>query len=401
VEAFEAIGRELRERWARSDFDENLFPALATEALERARPHEWCGQRELLGWLARSQVLPRQDAATFGQPPINLYRDDMLYIEALFWIDGTTEIHQHAFSGAFCVLDGSSVHAVYAFERTERISDQLQLGVLHAADVELLRPGQVRPITAGNSFIHALFHLERPTLSLVARTHQARSHAIQYSYYPPGLALDAFWRPQSLDRRLAVLGMLLDSGHPELRPFAATLVDGADATALVLALQQINVHERGFGLVGPLLERASSRHQRLVPMLRNVLDQDRARTLIMVRRRAIVTPELRFFLALLLNIPDRQRILELVRQRFPERDPVHTVVEWLREMQALPAEGGNSLGTELDEDGFWIVQRLLEGRSEAELTSEAARTGRALRAAQIAQQCFVLPFNSVLGRLLK
>jgi hypothetical protein len=34
-------------------------------------------------------------------------------IEALFWVDGTTSIHQHSFSGAFQVLAGKSIHSRY------------------------------------------------------------------------------------------------------------------------------------------------------------------------------------------------------------------------------------------------------------------------------------------------
>jgi hypothetical protein len=76
LEPFTTIGRELSECWARVNFDEQQFPALAVAALEAARVHERVGQREVLEWLATTAHLPRQGALGFGQPPVNLYRDE-------------------------------------------------------------------------------------------------------------------------------------------------------------------------------------------------------------------------------------------------------------------------------------------------------------------------------------
>jgi hypothetical protein len=400
VEPFTAIGRELSERWAQADLDERRFPALAVEVLEQARVHERCSQREVLRWVARTPLLPRQQELGFGQPPLTLYRDERIYIEALFWLDSTTTIHQHSFSGAFCVLEGSSVHATYAFRETQRFNEQLALGELRETGVELLKPGQVRPIAAGREFIHALFHLDHPTLSLVARTLQAPAHPIQYSYYPPGLALDGFWQPDGLARRLRVLDMLLESAHPELAPFAEAFAEGADATALTLLLLRLNAHHRGAALVAPLLDRARGRHGALAAALTGVLTRDRKRLLLMFRRGEVTKPDLRFMLALLLNVTGRARILALVGERYPDRDPVQTVMGWLREMHETPTENGNALGVDLDPEAFWVVEGLLEGKSEGEIVSRAAQAGRATTPARITQLCFMLPFNSVLGTLL-
>jgi hypothetical protein len=292
------------------------------------------------------------------------------------------------------------VHASYAFRETRRVNDQLLLGELTLTGIEVLAPGQVRPIAAGRAFIHALFHLDHPTLSVVVRTHHAAAHPIQYEYQPPGLALDPFWQSAGWTRRLDVLDTLLACAHPELRAFAEASVDAADAIALTKIVQRLNVHEQGFALVAPLLERARTRHGGLVDALSEVLTRERARTMLTQRRKTINEPGPRFLLALLLNVSGRKRILSLVRERHPERDPVQTVMQWLRAMHDTRTEHGNALGVELNAHSDWVLERLLEGKSESEIAAEAAREARDVSPMQIAQSCFMLPFNSVLGPLL-
>ncbi|AVP96090.1 hypothetical protein C7S18_02275 [Ahniella affigens] len=54
--------------------------------------------------------------ARFAEPPASLYRDAHFDNSALTWLDGTTSIHQHGFSGAFHVPAGGSIHARYSFK---------------------------------------------------------------------------------------------------------------------------------------------------------------------------------------------------------------------------------------------------------------------------------------------
>ncbi|MFN2514442.1 MAG: hypothetical protein ABR568_23900, partial [Pyrinomonadaceae bacterium] len=44
----------------------------------------------------------------FGNPPITLFAGPRFHIDVYYWLDGTTSIHQHSFTGAFQVLLGSS-----------------------------------------------------------------------------------------------------------------------------------------------------------------------------------------------------------------------------------------------------------------------------------------------------
>ena len=98
-----------------------------------------------------------------------MYRGRGFYIDVLFWLDGTTNIHQHGFWGAFQVLAGSSVHCRFGFDLAEEINHRLRIGKLRLLETELLGLGAIRKILGGELFIHSLFHLDRPSVSIVIR----------------------------------------------------------------------------------------------------------------------------------------------------------------------------------------------------------------------------------------
>lgn len=68
-------------------------------------------------------------------------------------------------------------------------SDRLSMGRTNFLNSELLRRGDVRTIHSGGRLIHALFHLDRPSVSLVVRTFNLDKGQPQYYYSRPYLAL--------------------------------------------------------------------------------------------------------------------------------------------------------------------------------------------------------------------
>lgn len=90
----------------------------------------------------------------------------------------------------------------------------------------------------------------------------------------------------------------------------------------------------------------------------------------------MTTSEHRFFLALLLNIPHRTNVLELVKRRFEDRDPVDTIADWVMELSTTRLLGSrepNILGVDgLDDEHLFVIRCLLEGLSREE-AKEALR----------------------------
>src|SRR5206468_3671410 len=145
-----------------------LFPDIAAQALLESdltgRVDSW----EIIRWVHTTPDLPRQQdpKGKFGDPPITLFTGARFYIDVYYWLDGTTSIHQHSFSGAFQVLLGSSVHSHYRFKKDREINPYFLIGEVLLQDVSLLTKGKIREIRPGGHFIHSLFHLERPSVTI-------------------------------------------------------------------------------------------------------------------------------------------------------------------------------------------------------------------------------------------
>ncbi|HEX8114133.1 MAG TPA: hypothetical protein VF516_40660 [Kofleriaceae bacterium] len=366
----EDLGAEIEHAWRDAQYRAEEFAAIAQAALERrALPaHTWV--ERIFRWFLSAPQIPHQPPHfAFGEPPIQLYAGRRFYIEALFWTDGTTAIHEHCFSGAFQVLMGGSIHTTYRFERTETISRELVLGKLAADRSELLRAGDIRPIVSGDRFIHSLFHLERPSLTLVVRTRHDAGSGPQYVYRPPGIAYDPFI-PDERAARLLRLLEVLDPQRPETSGLLAEMAASADLGSVVAMLVHwCSLHPIDPGACDALLAIVGRRHRALAESLRAAIQEARRQALIIHRRRSHRRPEHRFFLAMLLHVGDREQILQLVTQQFPGADPIELIMTWVEELVTAPS--GSVPGTmqnagleyDLGEAELKILHHLLRRRT--------------------------------------
>jgi hypothetical protein len=84
----------------------------------------------------------------------------------------------------------------------------------------------------------------------------------------------------------------------------------------------------------------------------------------------------RFLLALLLNVPERKMVLDLIKQRFPDADPVALAVGWIKEMAAIRIFGSpepNVLGIKnFETSHLTLFEGLLRGLSVDEIKTLAA-----------------------------
>ena len=331
-DALSALGARVGERWAPRFPDENAFAEIASDELEAAGFEG--GFDALTEALLSSDPLPKQinPDGTFGQPSVTAFRGDCFVIEVLYWLDGLVSIHQHGFSGAFGVLSGSSVHCRYRFREQSRVHAGMLLGRLELSSAEFLRPGQVRRIDSGPALIHSTFHLERPTVTLVVRTQAARENGPQYDYRPPSLAIDPFHRPPTLEKRLQILRMLARCRPALYFRSVRSLLEHTDLFAAYRILDQ-----------GFLLSEDVADRERLVALARAV-HGDRLGPLVPVleesaKRRALVAwrdretdDEVRLLFALLLNVPDRRTVFELLSLRYPEETSERVVLRCLKKL---------------------------------------------------------------------
>src|SRR5262245_16745461 len=162
MKLFQDLGARVQARWRAAGFDVEAFPDLALAALAETPPSRLVTVDEIVDWVRTAAALPFQPNlhSRFGEPPLTVFHAERFYIEVLFWLDGTTAIHQHSFSGAFHVLAGSSIHSEYTFTTAEQLNLRLKLGEVQLGSAELLQAGASRRIEPQDRFIHALFHLD-------------------------------------------------------------------------------------------------------------------------------------------------------------------------------------------------------------------------------------------------
>jgi hypothetical protein len=348
---FSILGDRIERAWRAAAYDSETFPEIARQLLAASELHNTVTCETILRWLVTCPQIPGQPVdMTFGDPPVRVYNGRRFYIEILCWNEGTTAIHQHSFSGAFQVLAGGSVHTSYAFEQRERIGQDLVLGDLRAHDSELLGPGDLQLIKPGNRLIHSLFHLGRPSITLVARTKHEGNRGPQYTYLKPGLGYDPFMPEDRIPRILRLLDAL-EARAPETVSLVMDLVSSADlATVVSLLLRWFRVNSITGDVRDTLLEVVSRRHANLAKVLRPALEEARRQALVIARRRRYHHPQHRFFLALLLNVGTRAQILNLVKKQYPDMDPIENIVSWTKAIvsSSRVAEGGGGALQEYD-----------------------------------------------------
>ena len=94
---------------------------------------------------------------------------------------------------------------------------------------------------------------------------------------------------------------------------------------------------------------------------------------ILNRRAYVKDPEHRFFMALLLNVEGRERIFGLIRQRFPDADPLEKVLDWvfdLAQTRVVGIESTNALGIPgFGDVEMYALEHLLHAKSDEEIAA--------------------------------
>lgn len=385
MELFQTLGAEVEQLWRDRNYDETLFPEIAAQALERANLPEKISAWEVIEWTLRERNLPEQRdlRGSFGDPPITLYNGPRFHIDVYFWLEGTTAIHQHSFCGAFQVMLGSSIHSHYEFERREKINVFTEIGEMSLKTVEYLAVGRVRKINAGRQYIHGLFHLDQPSATIVVRTYKSPLFLPQYSYYKPSLAVDPFFEEANTTKKLQCLSALFRANHPDTDKLVSELLEESDfqTTFAILSTVKNFLHGNQINQMfntgateqrfESFLEIARRRHGAAAETFPQVFAHQ-AKVNEIVKRRAYLTePEHRFFLALLMNVEGRERILSLIKERFPDADPIEKILDWtfdLANTKVLGLNIPNALGiADFGNLDLFVLENLLKSKTDEEI----------------------------------
>jgi hypothetical protein len=425
MQEFQELGNLIESRWRAQNYSEQLFPEIAAQALAESDLPAKVDPWEIIRWVHTTPTLPEQKdvPGRFGNPPITLFSGPRFHIDVYYWLDGTTSIHQHAFTGAFQVLLGSSIHSHYSFREDRILNEHFSIGELELQTVELLQVNDIKLIKPGRQYIHSLFHLERPSATITVRTEHTPSATPQYDYRKPYFAIDPFFQNVAMMKKLQTVTLLLGMKHREAESMIGDLVASSDFHTTYFILLDTAHHlrhdemEELFGLstgkerFNTILNKARTVHGELVDKFLSVLDEQERQQNIVLRRGNIKGEEHRFFLALLLNVASREKILGLVKQRFPETDPVEKILDWVEELsqtRVLGSKEANALGIEgFGDEHLFVFEHQLRGASVQDIKALASNgsqgfaTGLDQRLESVAQSLQnSMLFKSVLSQTL-
>jgi hypothetical protein len=365
MDFFSTLGARVDALWQQQDYDEAHFPKVALHALEELPPRRHTSLLEVVSGATNASCLPPQTdmKAGFGDPPLTVFEGRNFRIEVLFWLRGVPGIHQHGFSGAFHVLEGSSIHTRWRFVAEERVGMRLVLGRVEFTDAEILQQGDNREILAGPSMYHATYHMDKPSLTVVVRTPNEADQQPQYLLTPPSIASTPFNRQDSVVRQAQLLNTMLQVRPAECLDHLRRLLSVKDGYWTYEVLQTLwrtidDEHARQL-----LLATARQRHPRLTNALESSLNRFvREEKIMRVRIDTGDDPDLRYLLALLRNVPDASEIRRLLALRHPGRDVVELIELWVRRLAA-----SGVLGFELHDSWIVTLRHLLRGASEEQI----------------------------------
>lgn len=396
MQLFDRLGDEIELLWRDADYDELKLPAIAKEKLAEHDLPSKVTPWDVLEWvMATPEITPQAEPnSNFGDPPITVYSGARFHIDVYFWFTGTTAIHQHGFSGAFQVLAGSSIHSWYEFFPDDYVNVFMEFGRMELKLCEILEVGAVQEINAGRGYIHSLFHLDDPSVTIVVRTRKSPMFLPQYSYHKPHLALDPFFVQDSMTRRIQSMGAMLKAKRPDADEKIGKMLANSDIHQTFHILQTLrsmlridkvrrlfgveNFHVRFDALFAVSIARHGARAERLLEAFEF---QDKLNSVVS-RRDYVTDPALRFFLAVLLNVDGRENIYKLIKQRYPDADPQDKVLDWtfdLANTRVMGVEPPNALGI----DGFGdidllIFEDMLNGKHPAVIGNSLADQGAAV-----------------------
>ena len=346
---FAELGRTVLERWKEQNFALAPFPEIARIALEERPPSKHVDVPLLVREFLLQDEQPFQTQSGFGQPELVVYDDPRFYIQILFWLEGTTDIHQHKFSGAFHVLEGSSLHSRFEFEKSKPVSAHLSVGQLRMVNTRILETGRTESITSGRGYIHSLFHLDTPSLTVVIRTHSDPGTGPQFTYLPPHLAVDPFHHDALTIRRKQLLDVMERTDDPVYSEVVLEMIESLDFERGFFILQNCMVYLRSLGQWDEVWDAFRRKHGALSRYVAPTLEEIIRRDGLVALRGSVTELEHRFFLALLLNVPRRADIMKMVSQRF-SGDAKRTVLRWVKELIHGTDEGVWILDAEFPEE---------------------------------------------------
>jgi hypothetical protein len=326
---FDDLGQRVEHLWRAEHYDDAAIPEIAERVFAANPPGAHITPTTIAQWILGRTTVPQQIAleGNFGQPALTAYRGRRFFVDLYYWLDGTTTIHQHGFAGAFHVLAGSSIHGQYTFRETRRLSSALLFGDLELTAMDVLPTGTTRRIVPYAGLIHSLFHIERPSLTIVIRNHGTTANPPSYIYKPPGLAVDPFHEDAYTTKACQLIATLWQAGEPQWLNIVTEFLERSDLhTDYRVLMTVFNARGSRPDAVDDLLPAVRRAHgEDAAGRLRAVFVAAARQEAMNRMRTTFLDPEPRFLIGVVRSAPSREVAERLVGQRWPG-EPVADVL---------------------------------------------------------------------------
>lgn len=328
---FTTLGNQVEATYRRCNYNDTDLSAIAADALTQFKEEFSFDTVAIADFLATTTI-GQQPGLSFSDLPLTVYWQRNFYIEILIWTNSTTAVHQHGFSGAFKVLQGSSLHTTFDFQPKQVISSDCIYGVITPQRTDYFQRGSIQPINPGSEgLIHSLYHLDNPSLTLVIRSHGHKRHQPQYSFYRPHLALNPFQLEK--DELVAMNAKLLYVANQLDRESMVQVwldhIARLDFARLANLFLENSKYFRDEAEQEAFFSKAKQTHGELIDALKQVARYQERLDHISHSRTILSDPDLRYFLALLMNAKDKTSLLKMVKIRYPEQEPLECCARWL------------------------------------------------------------------------
>jgi len=308
MKLFERMGMEAIKRWEPFSYDEKVLPQIGAELFEKYELHKNVDFAGLLhDFIGRQHLDALQNFTPFSDCQLTLFKHSRLFVEVLHWVSGTTSIHDHAFTGCFQLVQGSSLHTVYDFREQERVNSRFRIGDIAFRFAERLRIGDIRPIAQGNDFIHAAFHLARPSISVVLRTSQNPDALPQFEYRLPSLAIQPNEVDISIYKRCNALSILRLVNQGLFERGLLKLTETAAEDVVYWVARTLDFSVVGDDFYDQFND--CMRQRKNGDTLAEVIQAEKINRKLVNLRLNIEEEHLQTFIAALLNIPERDKML--------------------------------------------------------------------------------------------
>ena len=244
---FSELGTRVLQSWRGRDCDPGSFAQVAGDVLDAFHPGDHVTSADIHRWLLpgaaaeASPCLPVQSGGGFGQPPVTVFNRGGVFIDVYFWRGLNPEIHNHPFAGAFCLLEGNTIHSVFDVDSVEDWATEVASAVVEGRSITRVGAREVVRFSPNQSsgLTHSLLHTARYSVSLVVRWKlplQTRyykvvgrgNNALLHYIDEPAERRSQLWVPG-----IELLFTLLQSEHPDFDAVCQRFLETTDLGGLL------------------------------------------------------------------------------------------------------------------------------------------------------------------------